>query len=150
MAALGWAAGRCSGSPYEYGCVATSSAAYLPECNAQAAHPGHYARMASSPEPWFTVRCVLKHEDFYEERLTLWLADDFDGAIALAESDAHAHAEVVGVEYVGLAQAFHLFESDLRPGVEVFSLIRQSELEPADYLSTFFDTGTELQQHSDG
>lgn len=105
--------------------------------------------MASSSEPWFSVRCVFRREDSYEERITLWLADDFDAAIALAEAEAREHAEVVGMEYLVLAQAFHLFEGDLRHGAEVFSLIRQSELEPDAYVSAFFDTGNEFQQTSD-
>ena len=105
--------------------------------------------MSTSSEPWFSVRCVLKSEDSYEERITLWTADDFDAAIALAEAEAREHAKIVGMEYLGLAQAFHLFESDLRSGIEVFSLIRQSDLDPAAYLSAFFDTGTEFQRTVD-
>jgi hypothetical protein len=102
--------------------------------------------MVSSPEPWFSVRCFFRCEDTYEERITLWLADDFDSAIALAEAEAREHAGIVGNEYLGSAQAFHLSEADLQPGAEVFSLIRQSELEPDEYVNTFFDTGTDFQQ----
>ena len=105
--------------------------------------------MGSDAEPWFSVRCILKLEDAFEERITLWLADGFDTAIALAEADAREYAAVVGMEYLGLAQAFHLSESVLQPGVEVFSLIRQSDLEPDAYLSAFFDTGGEFQQIPD-
>jgi hypothetical protein len=101
--------------------------------------------VGSRSEPWFSVRCILQREDTFEERITLWRADDFDTAIALAEADAREHAEVVGMEYLGLAQAFHLFDCDLQPGVELFSLIRQSDLEPDQYLSTFFATGREFQ-----
>ena len=105
--------------------------------------------MASNPEPWFSVRCILKLEDAYEERITLWRADGFDMAIALAEAETHEYAAIVGMEYLGHAQAFHLSDADLQPGVEVFSLIRQSDLEPDAYLGAFFDTGGELQQTSD-
>ena len=105
--------------------------------------------MASNPEPWFSVRCILKLEDTYEERITLWLADGFDTAIALGEADAREHAAIVGMEYLGHAQAFHLSEADLQPGVEVFSLIRQSDLAPDEYLSAFFDTGGEFQHTPD-
>jgi hypothetical protein len=31
-------------------------------------------------------------------------------------------------------------------GCEIFSLVRQSDLEPGPYLDTFFDTGREQQQ----
>lgn len=49
-------------------------------------------------------------------------------------------------EYVGLAQAFHMFDSPVS-GREVFSLMQDSELPPEEYIDRFFDTGRERQQH---
>ena len=46
------------------------------------------------------------------------------------------------VTYLGLAQCFHLFDEP-GDGAEVFSLMRDSELEPDDYVDSFFDTGAE-------
>lgn len=106
--------------------------------------------MPANAEPWYSVRCVLKLEDTFEERVTLWRAACFDEAIALAEADAREYAENLEAEYLGLAQAFHLFGSDLDSGVEVFSLVRQSDLDPDEYLSAFFDTGTEFQRSVEG
>ena len=67
----------------------------------------------------------------YEERITLWRADDFEEAIRMAEDDAREYATDIGggFEYLGLAQAYHLPDP---PGhaAEVFSLIRESALEP--------------------
>jgi hypothetical protein len=107
----------------------------------------------TEPKPndqsWFTVRCVLHHRDVnaYEERITLWQADDFDAAIARAEREARDYAsDLETAEYTGLAQAYQLFNPPA-DGAEVFSLIRDSELAPDDYLNTFFDTGSERQQH---
>ena len=53
--------------------------------------------------------------------------------------------------YVGLAQSFHLCVGarPLEDGDEVFSLIRESELAPNDYISRFFDTGKERQREAD-
>jgi hypothetical protein len=102
--------------------------------------------LSTSSEPWFSVRCVFQREGAFEERITLWLADDFDTAIAHAEAEAREYAEIAGMEYLGLAQAFHLFESELQPGTEVFSLIRKSDLDADDYLSAFFATGTEFER----
>jgi hypothetical protein len=49
-------------------------------------------------------------------------------------------------DYTGLAQAsLYNPPSD---GAEVFSLIRDSQLSPDDYLNTFFDTGSERQQRA--
>ena len=50
------------------------------------------------------------------------------------------------VQFTGLSQAFQMFDPP-GPGVEVFSLMRTSDLDTASYLSRFFDTGRESQQH---
>lgn len=59
------------------------------------------------------------------------------------------YAGDIGAEYLGLAQSFHLAVENrpLESGDEVFSLIRESELPPDDYISRFLDTGTEFQGH---
>jgi hypothetical protein len=99
-------------------------------------------------QPWFAVRCVFLHEpQRYEERVTLWLADNAEAAVASAEADAEGYADGLdGCEYLGLAQCFHLFDAEVGSGSEVFSLIRESELPPTRYLDVFFDTGSELQR----
>ena len=78
----------------------------------------------------------------YEERITLWVASDIDEAIALAEEEARAYASD-GDDYLGYCQACALIESIGMSGVEVFSLLRQSDLGPKEYIDAFFDTGEE-------
>jgi hypothetical protein len=46
--------------------------------------------------------------------------------------------------YLGLAQAYRLAD-DVGHGAEVYSLIRDSDLEPEAYLDAYFDTGAERQ-----
>jgi hypothetical protein len=105
---------------------------------------------AQGPQ-WFTVRCIFQlksdaEADFsYEERLTLWRAESIDDAIRLAEAEASDYETENGSEYLGMAQAFHLFDPP-EHGAEVFSLIRESDLEPEAYLDGFFDTGRESQR----
>jgi pentatricopeptide repeat protein len=101
-------------------------------------------------ESWYAVRClILFSEDdapggTYEERVTLWRADSFDDAISRAESEVVELTEVVGGAYIGLAQCFHLAaEGNIGEGAEVFSLMRDSGLDPDDYIARFFATGTE-------
>ncbi|MEU4624889.1 hypothetical protein AB0G04_33570 [Actinoplanes sp. NPDC023801] len=95
---------------------------------------------------WFSVRCVfrLDAEDpaTYEERVTVWKAASFAEAVALAEADAVDYATDVDGEYLGLAQAYAMAD-ELGHGAEVFSLLRDSSLEPDDYMDAFFDTGSE-------
>ena len=101
----------------------------------------------------FSVRCIFRWEPradqrrkhLYEERITLWVADSIDEAIALAEQEARAYA-CGGDEYLGYCQAYALVESVEESGVEVFSLLRQSDLDPKEYVDAFFDTGEEHQR----
>jgi hypothetical protein len=93
---------------------------------------------------WFAVRCVFRCGDTYEERITLWHATDAEGATTLAGAEAQKYAETVGWELLGFAQSYVLFAPPGH-GAEVFSLMRDSDLEPGAYLDTFFDTGRERQ-----
>jgi hypothetical protein len=98
---------------------------------------------------WAAVRCVFCFDypdgQIYEERITLWQTDDMDTAIALAEAEAEEYAEPSHIEYAGLAQVY-LLGDEPSNGAEVFSLMRDSELEPSDYLDAYFDTGGEHQR----
>jgi len=105
--------------------------------------------------PSFSVRCVFRwkpradqrRKHLYEERITLWVANDIDEAIALAEKEAREYA-ADGDDYLGFCQAYALVESVEKSGVEVFSLLRQSDLEPKEYVDAFFATGEEHEGHA--
>lgn len=77
----------------------------------------------------------------YEERITLWRAESFEEAIEQAEAEALQYTEDRG-EYLDFAQAFRLFDEP-GEGAEVFSMLRDSELEPDEYVTAFFDSGLE-------
>lgn len=104
----------------------------------------------------FTVRCIFRWEPrrnqvrkhLYEERITLWKASDVDEAITLAEGEAQAYASDAGVEYLQFCQAYALIEELEANGIEVFSLLRDSDLETAQYLDAFFATGGEHERVS--
>jgi hypothetical protein len=94
---------------------------------------------------WFAVRQLLLHGDTtYEERITIWNAPTFAEAVEKAEQEGAEEAQIVGASLLGFAQVYQLgvFPGD---GAEVFSLMRDSELPPDEYLNQFFDTGTERQ-----
>ncbi len=99
----------------------------------------------------YSVRCIFrwsprsdqKLKYIYEERITLWLANSIDAAIEKAEKEAKEYIEDSEDEYLGLAQAFVLSDSLVADGIEIFSLLRESNLEPKEYLDAFFDTGNE-------
>jgi hypothetical protein len=116
----------------------------------------HHGRVIDE-EPWYAVRSLSRSTPgnvggrdtppgtSYEERITLWRASSADEAIFRAEQEAREYAETVGSEHLGLAQSYHLFE-DPDDGLEVFSLVRNSDLAPDDYINRFFDTGDERQR----
>lgn len=97
---------------------------------------------------WFGVRCVFRWSQppTYEERITLWQASSLDDAIARAEHEAAGYATRLGSEYLEIAQAYWIGPNRPDEGSEVFSLMRDSDLEPDDYLDTFYDTGQERQR----
>ncbi|WP_042425925.1 hypothetical protein [Streptacidiphilus anmyonensis] len=100
-------------------------------------------------QSWYGVRCVYRWESWegapYEERITLWRAGSLGEAIALAEEEAAAYAGGNGLVPLGLAQAYAIPADRIASGAEVFSLLRDSELGPEQYLDAFFDTGREHQ-----
>jgi hypothetical protein len=100
-------------------------------------------------ERWYSVRCVFRWISFdekpYEERITLWRATSAEQAVEFAEREAAVYAESgYELSYVGFAQGYAMDE-DAEPGhgAELFSLLRDSELPPGEYLDRFFDTGGE-------
>ena len=107
----------------------------------------------SAERGWYSVRCVFRvtkdeagsdESPTYEERVTLWKAESQDEAIAMAEAEAAEYSSGGLFEYLGMAQAFWLFDAPGN-GAEIFSLMRGSGLGPNAYIDRFFDTGRERQ-----
>jgi hypothetical protein len=102
----------------------------------------------------FGVRCIFKCpkasfnklDHLYEERITVWKAADADEAIDKAIDEAEEYADRNGFTYAGLAQSFWMFTVIDVNGAEVFSLLRESNLEIEAYLDTFFSNGAERQK----
>ena len=95
---------------------------------------------------WFGVRVVVALDPHvYEERVTLWQAQDVDEAIARAQREAGEYAADIAGSALQFEQAF-VIDGDPGDGAEIFSLIRSSDKEPDAYLNTYFDTGTERRQ----
>lgn len=99
----------------------------------------------------FSVRCIFlweprddqTHMYLYEERITLWRAENMDEAIGFAELDASTYALEANAKYLKCCQAYALLDDVQANGAEILSLLRDSDLEPTRYLNTFFDTGSE-------
>ncbi len=112
---------------------------------------------------WFAVRTIVANNEKrpwgptnldpgqidYEERITIWRTESAEQAIALAEAECQRYVDDLGGDVLQLTQCYALA---MKPGhgVEVFSLIRRSELLPDQYLDRHFDTGTEHQSTAGG
>jgi hypothetical protein len=103
---------------------------------------------------WFSARTVYEHDKpgdgLFEERIVLLRAGDFEEALERAEAEALRYAEQVGGTYTGYASVFEIAEEQLGDGSEVFSLMRDSDLEADDYIDHFFATGDERQADEEG
>jgi len=93
---------------------------------------------------WWTVRCVLEHGGgSFEERVTLWRARDEAAAVVAAREDAELYAGMMSARVLDVAQAYPVIDDDLGVGSEVFSLMRESDLDAEAYVARFFVTGGE-------
>jgi len=103
--------------------------------------------------PWYGVKCVFLHRDapkqgegqVFEERIVLIRATSTSEAIQRGEVEAEAYARANEAEYLGFIDTFHLFTDHVGSGTEVYSLMRTSPLAPKDFVTKYFDDGT---QHS--
>lgn len=106
--------------------------------------------------PSYSVKCHFEwpageaktHAHLYEERITLWRAETMDEAIESAEREAVEYARENGFTFIDLSQAFWMFSDLEGDGVELFSLLRESDLDPSAYLDAFHATGCERESQS--
>ena len=100
---------------------------------------------SSADLSWFAVKCLFSHpsrvEDsvrfLYEERITLWHTDSFNKAFDLAEVDAAEYAKEANCLFVRATDSYQLFHKTIGHGSEIFSLMRDSGMEPEVYADTF-------------
>lgn len=111
----------------------------------------------STAEPWYGVRLVYRHSkpigQTYEERILIIRAKSAEDAIEEAEAISAREYEDETTERLAYAMTFNIFDCDgpcLGPGTEVFSLMRDSDLTPGDYLDHFHSTGSEQSLDIDG
>lgn len=107
----------------------------------------------STDEPWYGVSLVYQHNRVsglaYEERILIVRAKSAEAAIEMAEAISGKEYEDESTVRLDYAMTFNIFDCDgpcLPPGTEVFSLIRDSDLTPDEYLNRFHTTGAERSQ----
>jgi hypothetical protein len=103
--------------------------------------------------PWYGAKCLFLHRDatglcpgrVYEQRIVLVRASSQEAAIRAAEANAREYADDNDAVYLGFVDTFHIFSENLGDGTEVYSLMQTSQLERDEFVSKYFDDGT---QHS--
>ncbi|MEO8036900.1 MAG: DUF4288 domain-containing protein [Acidobacteriota bacterium] len=102
---------------------------------------------------WFSARTVYEHDKpgdgLFEERIVLFRAGDFDEAFARAEEEAEKYAREATCSYTGYISIYEIPDETITDGVEVFSLMRDSDYPADEYIEQFFDTGRERQGGDD-
>jgi uncharacterized protein DUF4288 len=105
----------------------------------------------TAKEPWYGAKCLFLHKDLtksqrtpcYEERITLIRARSFTEAVRKGETEAKRYAKGTGrVEYLGFISVFHLFDSKVGDGTEVFSIMRSISLSKKAFIDRHYDDGT--------
>jgi len=103
--------------------------------------------------PWYGAKCVFLHRDapkqgegqVFEERIVLIRAASAAEAIRLGEAEAEEYARQNEAEYLGFIDTFHIFSDEVGAGTEVYSLMRTSPLSSEEFVTKYYDDGT---QHS--
>jgi hypothetical protein len=100
-------------------------------------------------QKWFAVQCFFVIEagavipergQTYEERITLWQAENADEAAAKASRAADSYAADNGFQRVDYVTSYEMFDAPAE-GSEVWSLIRDSWLPPKEYIERFVIAG---------
>lgn len=94
---------------------------------------------------WFGVRSIYHRQSpsKYTERVVIFEAETHD-QVERAEAEGNEYALMLGEISLGLFTTYEMSGLNVHDGTEVFALVRHSELEPPEYLDTFFDTGAEI------
>lgn len=103
---------------------------------------------------WYGAKAVFRHADLeehgqrlFEERVVLIRATSPHEAIRKAEEQARKYAAENGVTWVEeYICTYEMFDEELGEGTEVWSLMRRSALDEAQYLRRFYSTGSECAQ----
>lgn len=107
---------------------------------------------------WYSAKCVFRHNApvgssnkfAYEERIIVLRAGDLHKAIKRAEEEAHEYsARLEGVEFTGFVAAYDIGEDEIDDLSEVYSVLRDSDLEANPFLDRYYDDGSERTQHVD-
>ncbi|MCL2641536.1 MAG: DUF4288 domain-containing protein [Phycisphaerales bacterium] len=102
---------------------------------------------------WYGAKTLYEHiglagpkskKKVYEERVVVFRAKSAEEAIDLAEEEAREYAAgLKGVRYLNYVMVYIMSETVIRPGMEVYSLMRQMDLKPRAFMGRYHDAKSE-------
>jgi len=114
-------------------------------------------------EFWFSARCLfvleapegdIRPRRVYEERIVLFRAASFEDAMRQAEAEAREYAaDTDGCRYLDHVDVCLLTDDELASGSEVYTLFRDGDPEPDDFVARFtadYWEGLDVSQSDDG
>ncbi len=108
---------------------------------------------------WYGVKCIFEHDGLtqeaeatlYEERVVILRATNFDDATAQGEAEAQQYCSAIGndsIRYTGFISAYRTADTELTEPMEVYSLMRETTLPREDFITRFYDDGSERTQQA--
>jgi len=107
---------------------------------------------------WFGAKTLYEHiglagpkskKKVYEERVVVFRARDENEAMALAEEEARKYvANLKSTRYLGYVMLYITMENVIRSGTEVYSLMRQTDLNPRAFQARYHDAKSECAKRS--
>ena len=100
--------------------------------------------------PWYGAKMIVGwyrratgERLCYEERVVLLYADDFDDAWAKAEREAEEYCRASQgndweMKLEAIVGVYEMIDTKLSQNMEVFSICRESDLEPQAFLNRFY------------
>ena len=100
---------------------------------------------------WYGIKCLVEHSGLsgepgllvYEERIVIFRASGFDQAIERAEREVADYAQRNGARYIGYCNAYKIDAPAIEDGTEVYSLMREVPLSPGEFITRYYDDGTD-------
>lgn len=107
-------------------------------------------------EPWYAAKTIFYSpgNDLYEERVVLHEAKNWDEAFAKSEKEAREYVKEqksigVDTEIVKMINVYHLYDSKISSGTEIFSSLRKTNLSKEDYIRTAYEDGMDWRSKED-
>jgi hypothetical protein len=102
-------------------------------------------------QDWYGVKCLVEHKGLsndpktrvYEERILVLRAPNFDEAILRAEREATQYAGQNNGLYIGYCNAYKIDSKTITEGTEVYSVMREVDLAPDQFIAHYYDDGSD-------